>query len=71
MSNIQKLAAEGGRNHRIFAATIVDLMSSQGSYGRLYRAVNEMDNDSYDNLYEQLAKQDFKDPLDVIFRLEC
>ena len=36
MTNIQKLAAEGNKNHRIFAATIVDLMNSQGFYGRLY-----------------------------------
>ena len=71
MSNIQRLAAEGGKNHRIFAATIVDLMNSQGFYGRLYRAVNEMDDESYNSLYDQLTQQDFKDSLDVIFWLEC
>ncbi len=42
MNNIQKLAANGNKNHRIFAATVVDLMNSQGFYGRLYRSVNEM-----------------------------
>lgn len=30
MNNIQKLAANGNKNHRIFAATVVDLMNSQG-----------------------------------------
>ncbi len=71
MSNIQRLAAEGEKSHRIFAATIVDLMNSQGFYGRLYRKVNEMDDESYNSLYDQLAQQDFKDSLDVIFWLEC
>ncbi len=45
MSNIQRLAAEGNKSHRLFASTIVDLMNSQGFYGRLYRAVNEMTED--------------------------
>ena len=39
MNNIQKLATNGNKNHRIFAATVVDLMNSQGFYGRLYRSV--------------------------------
>ena len=52
MNNIQKLAANGNKNHRIFAATIVDLMNSQGFYGRLYRSVNEMDSDRYEQLYD-------------------
>ena len=54
MSNIQKLAANGNKNHRLFAATIVDLMHSQGFYGRLYRAVNEMDDIDYSTLYSEL-----------------
>lgn len=28
MNNIQKLAAEGSKNHRIFAATVIDLISA-------------------------------------------
>ncbi len=71
MSNIQRLAAEGGKNHRIFAATVVDLMHSQGFYDRLYRAINEMTDESYNNLYNQLSSQNFNNPLDVIFWLEC
>lgn len=71
MTNIQKLAAEGNKSHRIFAATIIDLMNSQGFYGRLYRSVNEMDDERYDQLYDLLSKQNFKDPLDVVLWLEC
>ena len=58
MNNIQKLAANGNKNHRIFAATVVDLMNSQGFYGRLYRSVNEMDGDRYKQLYDLIGKQE-------------
>ncbi len=71
MSNIQKLAANGNKNHRLFAATIVDLMHSQGFYGRLYRAVNEMDDIDYSTLYSELENQHFNDTLDVVLWLEC
>ncbi len=71
MSNIQRLAAEGEKSHRIFTATIVDLMYSQGFYGRLYRSINEMDDDNYTALYDQLSRQNFNDTLDVIYWLEC
>lgn len=71
MSNIQRLAAEGGKNHRIFVATVVDLMNSKGFYGRLYRAINDMDEERYNHLYEQLSLQNFNDTPDVIFWLEC
>lgn len=71
MNNIQKLIAEGNKNHRIFAATVIDLMHSQGFYGRLYHSVNEMDNNCYNRLYTLIEKQDFKDPLDVVLWLEC
>ena len=71
MNNIQKLATNGNKNHRIFATTIIDLMTSQGFYGRLYRSVNEMDGDHYEQLCDIIEKQDFKDPLDVVLWLEC
>lgn len=70
MSNIQRLAVEGGKNHRLFASTIVDIMYSQGFYGRLYRAVNELSAEGYDVLYKQLAQQHFNDTLDVVLWLE-
>lgn len=71
MNNIQKLAAEGSKSHLIFAATVIDLMHSQGFYGRLYRSVNEMDDGRYEQLYDLIDKQDFRDPLDVVLWLEC
>ena len=71
MNNIQRLAAEGNNSHHIFAATIIDLMQSQGFYGRLYRSVNEMAEQNYLQLYDLIGRQNFKDPLDVVFWLEC
>lgn len=71
MTNIQKLASEGNKNHRIFAATVVDLMNSQGFYDRLYRSINEMDDDRYEQFFELISEQNFKDSLDVVFWLEC
>ncbi len=71
MSNIQRLAAEGNKSHKLFASTIVDLMNSQGFYGRLYRVVNEMTEAEYSALYEQLAAQNFNDNVDVVLWLEC
>lgn len=71
MSNIQRLAADGNKNHRLFAATIVDLMNSQGFYVRLYRAVNEMNEEEYSTLFTQLEQQHFNDSVDVILWLEC
>jgi hypothetical protein len=71
MTNIQKLAAEGNKNHRILAATVVDLMNSQGLYGRLYRSINELDDDRYEQFFELISKQNFKDSLDVVLWLEC
>ena len=71
MNNIQKLAATGNTNHKLFAATVTSLMKSQGFYGRLYNTVNEFDDESYHALYSQLEKQNFKDTLDVVCWLEC
>ena len=70
MSNIQRLVATGEKSHRLFASTIVDLMNSQGFYGRLYRAVNELSEDGYKTLYNQLAQQNFKDSVDVVLWLD-
>ena len=55
----------------LFGDTVIDLMNSQGFYGRLYRSVNEMDGDRYEQLCDLIEKQDFKDPLDVVLWLEC
>ncbi len=71
MTNIQRLAKDGNKNHRIFAATIVDLMNSQGLYGRFYRTINELDEENYSILFNELNRQNFKDSLDVVLWLEC
>ena len=70
MSNIQRLAATGDKNHRLFASTIVDLMNSQGFYSRLYMIVNGLSENGYNTLYTQLAQQHFNDSLDVVLWLE-
>lgn len=71
MNNVQRLAKEGNKNHRLFAATIIDLMNSQGFYGRLYRAINGLSETAYSELFEELKQQQFNDTLDVVFYLEC
>ncbi len=71
MTNIQRLAKDGNKNHRIFAATIVDLMNSQSLYGRFYRTINELDEENYSILFNELNRQNFKDSLDVVLWLEC
>ncbi len=70
MSNIQRLAENGNKNHRLFASTIIELMNSQGFYGRLYRTVNSLSEDGYETLYEQLEQQTFNDSVDVVLWLE-
>ncbi|MDE6401922.1 MAG: hypothetical protein K2L54_04840 [Clostridiales bacterium] len=70
MSNIQRLAENGNKNHRLFASTIIELMNSQGFYGRLYRTVNSLSDDGYETLYGQLEQQNFNDSIDVVLWLE-
>ena len=71
MSNIQRLAEEGNKNHKIFVDALITLKASQGFYCRLYNHINEMDEDTYLDLFDLLSNQDFKDTLDVVFFLEC
>ena len=70
MSNIQRLS-NGNNNQKLFADTILTFMNSQGFYSRLYRVINELDEDGFDKLSNTLEKQNFKDTLDVVFWLEC
>ncbi len=71
MTNIQRLINDSNKNCKIFANTIVNLMQSQGFYGRFCRTINELDEENYSILYHELSRQDFKDSLDVVFWLEC
>ena len=70
MSNIQRLS-NGNNNQKLFDDTILTFMNSQGFYSRLYRVINELDEDGFDELSNTLEKQNFKDTLDVVFWLEC
>lgn len=71
MNNMQRLETHDNRNCKLFADTVTSLMSSQGFYGRLYHAVNELDEDGLYELEVQIAQQNFRDTLDVVLWLEC
>jgi len=54
--------------------TIKELARSQGFYGRLLESILELrryDPEGYEDLVEELEKQNFQDKLDLILFLEC
>ena len=71
MHNMQRLATHENRRCKLFADTVTYLMASQGFYGRLYHAVNELDDDGLYELEVQITQQNFHDTLDVVLWLEC
>lgn len=50
---------------------IEDLSYLQGFYGRLLRSIDELSEEEYDLLAEELEGQNFKDSLDVVLYFEC
>jgi hypothetical protein len=70
MSNMDILY-NGTQNERLFAGTILTMMSSQGFYCRLCETVNDLDEEGLAVLCETLNQQEFKDTLDVVIWLEC
>ena len=46
------------------------LAASQGYYGRLLQAINDMDNNDREALFEHLEAQNFADPIDLIMYIE-
>ena len=56
------------QNYELFYNTIKSLSYCQGSYGRLLRQLDSLDEWSIQNLMDQLP--DFKDRLDVILYIE-
>lgn len=46
--------------------TIKSLAGSQGSYGRLYGDLMELDEDEYDEVMTKLESQNFKDGVDLV-----
>ena len=71
MSNIQKLATAENKNRKLFADTVNTLRNSQGFYSRLYQTINQLSEESYQELTCLLDKQNFKDSVDVVLWLEA
>ena len=49
---------------------IKNLAASQGFYGRLLQAINDMDNNDREALFEHLEAQNFAGPIDLIMYIE-
>ena len=50
----------------------IELLSgSQGFYSRLLDAILDLDEDRYNDLMDDLEKQNFKDVIDLVFFFEC
>ena len=56
------------QNYNLFYNTIKYLSYSQGSYGRLLREIDNLDNWNRQDLIDQLP--DFKDTIDVVLFIE-
>lgn len=56
------------QNYELFYSTIKDLSYSQGSYGRLLRDIDNLEDYDKKDLIDQLP--DFKQPIDVILYIE-
>ena len=46
------------------------LAASQGYYGRLLQAINDMDNNDREALFEHLEAQNFAGPVDLVMYIE-
>lgn len=54
--------------------TIKSLASSQGFYGRLYQSLMDLKEnciDKYNEVMEELERQNFADPVDLVMYIEC
>ena len=49
---------------------IKKLAASQGYYGRLLQAINDMDNNDRDALLSHLEAQNFAGPIDLVMYIE-
>lgn len=49
---------------------IKKLAASQGYYGRLLQAINSMDNNDREALFEHLEAQNFAGPVDLVMYIE-
>ena len=78
MTNIQKLINDSNKNRKLFANTIIDFKNSQGSYCRLFKTINELDEEDYSILYVHRRfnipmAHDFLDDFDIrlVFTKPC
>ena len=55
---------------RAIIECIKKLAASQGYYGRLLHAINSMDNNDREALFEHLEAQNFAGPVDLIMYIE-
>lgn len=70
MNNIQKLITSKNESEKIFGSTIKSLSHSQGLYGRLIEAVNELDYESFIDLCSIIQNEKFSNSLDVVYFVE-
>ena len=55
---------------RAIIECIKKLAASQGYYGRLLQAINDMDNNDREALFEHLEAQNFAGPVDLVMYIE-
>ena len=48
-----------------------DLARSQGFYGRLIEAIEEVDSCDREDFWDELEAQNFRDAVDLVIYLEC
>ena len=73
MSNIQRLATEGNKNHKLFVDAINTLKCSQGFYGRLLRDIYELkkyEPEMFAMFVDEIESQNFRTALDVVMYFE-
>ena len=71
MSNVNKLLNSKNKSLMIFGSAITELAHSQGFYGRLCEDIEEMEEDRFERLKNEIEKRNFSDILDVVMWLEC
>ena len=57
-------------NRNAIMETIRSLALSQGFYGRLYRQLEDLDDETYDEVMQELEEKNFKDVVELVLFLE-
>ena len=66
----QRSKTETTMNKQDILNAITELSYSQGFYGRILRQLNEMDKDQREEVLNELEKQNFRDPVDMVLFFE-